>query len=77
VETFPSLAKSRIFNLFSNWREVGKEIQRKDEEVYGTFWNDLKKQIKQGTAPHSWGKAFVLSNYQKQGMDELGAIYTA
>lgn len=77
VETFPSLANSRIFNYLSNWREIGKQIQKKDEEVYGTFWNDLKRQIQDGTAPHSWGKAFVLSNYKKQGMDELGAIYTA
>jgi hypothetical protein len=56
---------------------VGSEIQRKDEQVYSSFWNDMKAQIADGTAPHSWGKAFVQSNYEKHGIDELGAIYTA
>lgn len=37
----------------------------------------MKSQIANGTAPHSWGKAFVESNYEKHGIDELGAIYTA
>jgi hypothetical protein len=77
VETFPSLANNVIFNMFSNWRSVGKEIQKQDQAVYQSFWNDLKKKIADGTAPHSWGKAFVQSNYEKHGMDELGAIYTA
>jgi hypothetical protein len=77
VETFPSLANNVIFNIFSNWRSVGKEIQKQDQAVYQSFWNDLKKKIADGTAPHSWGKAFVQSNYEKHGMDELGAIYTA
>jgi hypothetical protein len=56
---------------------VGSDIQRKDEEVYGSFWKDMKKKIADGTAPHSWGKAFVQSNYEKHGIDELGAIYAA
>ena len=62
---------------FSNWCAAGYEIQKKDEEVYGQFWRDLKQQIADGTAPHSWGKAFAESNYEKHGMDELGSIYTA
>jgi hypothetical protein len=77
VETFPSLANNAIFNMFSSWRQIGKEIQKQDQAVYQSFWNDLKQKIADGTAPHSWGKAFVQSNYEKHGMDELGAIYTA
>lgn len=37
----------------------------------------MKKEVEQGTAPHSWGKEFVQSNYGKHGVDEAGAIYTA
>jgi len=37
----------------------------------------MKKEVGQGTAPHSWGKEFVQSNYGKHGVDEAGAIYTA
>ena len=77
METFPSLAKSRLFNLISNWRQVGEEIQKKDEAVYGAYWGEMKQKVLDGAAPHSWGKAFVQSNYESQGMDELGAIYTA
>jgi hypothetical protein len=77
VEIFPALADWKLFNYFSNWKTVGAEIQQKDEQVYGGFWKSLKKQIESGTAPHSWGKAFVLSNYEGNGVDELGAIYAA
>jgi hypothetical protein len=37
----------------------------------------MKKEVEQGTAPHSWGKEFVQSNYARHGVDEAGAIYTA
>jgi len=37
----------------------------------------MKKEIEEGTAPHSWGKGFVQSDYSKHGIDELCAIYTA
>jgi len=77
VEMFPSLADWKLFNYLSNWKTVGADIQRKDEEVYGGFWRSLKKQMEAGTAPHSWGKAFVLSDYEANGVDELGAIYAA
>src|SRR5271163_2368861 len=77
VETFPFLANWKLFNYFSDWQAVGREIQRKDEEVYSSFWNGLKKQLQDGTAPHSWGKAFLLSDYESHGIDELGAIYAA
>lgn len=77
VDTFPQLANSKIFNMISSWRKEGKEMQEKDTEIYRNFWERLKREIKGGTAPHSWGKGFIQSDYQKLGIDELGAIYAA
>ena len=37
----------------------------------------MVKEIKEGTAPHSFGRDFVQSNYKAQGFDELDAAYTA
>lgn len=37
----------------------------------------MRKEIEDGTAPHSWGKGFVQSDYGKHGIDELAAIYAA
>ena len=50
---------------------------RKDFAIYEEYWKQMKKEVEQGTAPHSWGKEFVQSNYGKHGVDEAGAIYTA
>ena len=63
--------------MISSWRKEGKEMQEKDTEIYRNFWERLKREIKEGTAPHSWGKGFIQSDYQKLGIDELGAIYAA
>lgn len=48
-----------------------------DAAIYRAFWERMKKEIQDGTAPHSWGKGFVQSDYTKHGIDELGAIYAA
>ena len=37
----------------------------------------MRKEIEAGTAPHSFGRDFVQSNYRAQGLDELDAAYTA
>jgi len=37
----------------------------------------MKREVAEGTAPYSWGKEFVQSDYAKHGVDEMGAIYTA
>jgi len=37
----------------------------------------MRKEIEEGTAPHSFGRDFVQSNYRAQGLDELDAAYTA
>jgi hypothetical protein len=37
----------------------------------------MVKEIEAGTAPHSFGRDFVQSNYKAQGLDELDAAYIA
>ena len=37
----------------------------------------MEKEIREGIAPHSWGRGFVQSDYGKYGIDRLGAIYAA
>ena len=77
VDTFPSLASIPLFNFFSNWQRVGAEIHKADSEVFLSFWNQMLEEVKTGTAPHSFGRDFVQSNYKAQGLDELDAAYTA
>jgi len=77
VDTFPSLADIPLYNALSNWKQVGRKIHEADSEVFLSFWNQMRKEIEAGTAPHSFGRDFVQSNYQAQGLDELDAAYTA
>lgn len=77
VDTFPSLASIPLFNYLSSWQKVGAEIHKRDSEVFLSFWNQMRKEIEAGTAPHSFGRDFVQSNYRAQGLDELDAAYTA
>jgi hypothetical protein len=77
VDTFPSLASVPLFNMFSNWQKIGEEIHKRDSEVFLSFWNQMLKEVEAGTAPHSFGRDFVQSNYKAQGLDELDAAYTA
>jgi len=77
VDTFPSLASIPLFNIFSNWQRIGAEIHKADSEVFLSFWNQMLEEVKAGTAPHSFGRDFVQSNYKAQGLDELDAAYTA
>ena len=37
----------------------------------------MLKEVEAGTAPHSFGRDFVQSNYKAQGLEELDAAYTA
>ena len=77
VDTFPSLADIPLYNAISNWKEVGEKIYKADSEVFLSFWNQMLKEVETGTAPHSFGRDFVQSNYRAQGLDELDAAYTA
>jgi hypothetical protein len=77
VDTFPELANFPMYDWFSSWRKDGAEIHRLDAEIYRDYWNQMKTEVENNTAAHSWGKGFVQSDYQKHGIDELGAIYAA
>ena len=77
VDQFPALADNPLFDLISNWRKYGATVHKADAEVYSYYWNKMKKEVEAGTAQHSWGKGFVQSNYEKHGIDELGAAYAA
>jgi Cytochrome P450 len=77
VDVIPELEKVPIFDLISPWKKRAAEIFQKDSAVYEAFWKEMKREVAEGTAPHSWGKEFVQSDYTKYGVDEMGAIYTA
>jgi hypothetical protein len=77
VDVVPELADSWLFNLISPWKKRAREIFEKDSAVYEAFWKRMKREVADGTAPYSWGKEFVQSDYAKHGVDEMGAIYTA
>ena len=77
VDQFPALADNLLFDFVSNWRRYGATIHKADAEVYSYYWNKMKNEVEAGTAQHSWGKGFVRSNYEKHGIDELGAAYAA
>lgn len=40
------------------------------------FWNETKARVEDGFAPHSFGKVFVQSDYEEQGLDNLTCAYT-
>jgi hypothetical protein len=73
----PELEYLPFYEFFSSWKTVGDDIHKKDAEIFKQFWDRMKAEVAAGTAPHSWGKEFVQSDYEKHGIDELGAIYTA
>jgi hypothetical protein len=75
VDSFPSLANFPPFDLVSNWRQFGKECHLKDSKVWMEFWTQMCREIDAGTAPHSFGKGFVNSNWAEKGLDELQAAY--
>ena len=75
VDMFPALANFPLYDHFTPWKQKGRKMAELDVEVWSCFWNRMKKQVENGTAPHSWGKEFMRSNYEKYGIDELGAIY--
>jgi len=66
-----------LYAKISGWRKVANEIHKLDAAVFTHFWNKMRKEIEDGTAPHSWGKGFIQSDYSKHGIDELAAIYAA
>jgi len=77
IDVVPELENYDLYNRISGWRKVANEIHKQDTAVFTHFWNKMRKEIEDGTAPYSWGKIFVQSDYKKHGIDELYAIYAA
>jgi hypothetical protein len=72
---FPALARFPLYDFLTSWKTKGQEMCDLDAAVWSRFWYQMKRQVQEGTAPHSWGKEFMRSNYEKYGIDEMGAIY--
>ena len=77
VDVIPGLEKFSLYNMLSDWRQAADDIFKKDSAVYTYYFKRMKKEVEDGTAPHSWGKEFVRSNFSKHGIDGLGAAYCA
>ena len=77
IDVLPEMEYVPFYNFLSNWKNIGDEIHRQDLATFKFFWDRMRKEIDEGTAPHSWGKGFVQSDYGKHGIDETQAIYTA
>jgi len=77
IDVFPELESWAFYDWLSGWKKTADYIHREDTKVFTHFWNKMRREIDEGTAPHSWGKLFVQSDYQKHGVDDLAAIYAA
>jgi hypothetical protein len=77
IDVFPQLEHVPLYDRITGWKETADKIHQEDVKVFRYFWNKMKKEVEDGIAPHSWGKVFVQSDYEKQGIDELCAIYAA
>jgi cytochrome P450 len=76
VDTFPSIQNlPQIF--FGNWRTFGKKCHEHDAPIYLRLWNDLKKEVEDGTANQCFCKDFYESDPEKQGLDTLQAANQA
>jgi cytochrome P450 len=74
VDTFPPIQNlPQIF--FGNWRKFGQKCHEHDAPIYLGLWNDLKKEIDNGTAKQCFCKDFYESDPEKQGLDTLQAAY--
>ena len=51
--------------------------QERQNRVWMGYWQDLKKKIEDGTAPECFVKQFSESDYERKGIDEMQAAYTA
>ncbi|KAF2119273.1 cytochrome P450 [Lophiotrema nucula] len=74
VDVLPSLANSTVFNFFSQWRRIGNTFHALDDATWMTFWNQMKAEIVNGTAPHCFGR-ILQGGYEKQGLSESQAAW--
>jgi hypothetical protein len=77
IDVWPELENWPLYDMLSGWRKTADDIHKQDTAVFTHFWNKMRKEIDEGTAPHSWGKLFLQSDYKKHGVDDLAAIYAA
>ena len=77
IDVWPELESWPMYDVISGWKKTADDIHKQDTAVFTHFWNKMKTEIDQGTAPHSWGKLFLQSDYKKHGVDDLAAIYAA
>lgn len=75
VDSFPSLTFLPQM-LLGNWRKFGKRVFDHDSKVYLDLWENLKKEVDDGTAKNCFCKSFYQNNPAKQGIDDLLAAYT-
>lgn len=75
VDSFPWLAALPEI-LLGNWYTHGKKIFEHDSKVYMDMWEQLKKDVDNGTAKDSFCKDFYLNDPASHGIDDLLAAYT-
>lgn len=75
VDSFPSLRRIPQF-LLGNWYDYAKRVFEHDSKVYLDMWNQLKREVDQGTAKNCFCKDFYLKDPTKNGIDDLLAAYT-
>lgn len=75
VDSFPSLAKLPQ-GLLGNWRTKGQKMFEHDSKVYLDLWNNLKKEVENGTAEECFCKDFLVNDPAKVGINDLQAAYT-
>lgn len=59
VDVFPSLADSRLFDLFSPWRKVGKAFFKADNQVFQRLWRRMQSDVAAGSVSNCFGKDFM------------------
>lgn len=75
VDSFPSLTFLPQV-LLGNWRRFGKRVFDHDSKVYMDLWENLKREVDDGTAKNCFCKSFYQNDPAKQGIDDLLAAYT-
>jgi hypothetical protein len=75
AEIIPPLAQLPEFLQW--WRPEAMRYQERQNKVWMGYWLNLKKKIADGTAPECFVKQFAESDYERKGIDELQAAYTA
>jgi hypothetical protein len=73
AETIPPLAD--LPQWMQWWRPAALKYQDHQSRVWMKYWNKLKDQIKDGTAPECFVKQFAESKYQEKGISDIQAAF--